>query len=292
MKSTPFLTALILCTAMTLMAQRRIQKGASPHGNLKIDCKVCHTTANWAVRTQSVLFKHDQTGFPLIGAHAVVACRDCHQDLHFANIGSSCIDCHTDIHRGQLGNQCLTCHNTRNWENRKKVFDQHARTRFPLLGVHAVTDCQACHNSDLRNEFVNAPLACQGCHFETYQETRDPDHPKAGFSTNCEQCHPVTASEWQAATYDHTQSFPLNGSHRALNCIDCHASQYSNLSKDCYACHEKDYQETTDPNHMEFGFLTDCILCHSDVKWAGSTFDHLAASGFELVQTHNTLKCT
>ena len=284
--------ARFLFIALLLQATLTAALVHSPHGKMKMDCRSCHNTRDWTVRAQSLSFKHERTGFPLIGAHAKTSCRDCHQDLRFAHIGSSCIDCHTDIHRGQLGDNCQRCHTFANWENRQQVFDQHARTRFPLFGVHAIADCEACHTSDLRDEFVNTPLECQGCHIDAYRQSLDPDHKKAGFSDNCRQCHSVTASGWQVATYQHTQAFPLKGGHQALRCIECHSDQYSNLSQECYACHQTDYQGTREPNHTEFGFLTDCTLCHNEVQWQGSSFDHLTASGFALIEAHNTLKCT
>ena len=60
----------------------------------------------------------------------------------------------------------------------------------------------------------------------------------------------------------------------------------------CIQCHQTDYNNTTNPNHLTANFPQDCSLCHTTVAgWGGSTFNH-ANTGFALLGAHNTLTCT
>jgi hypothetical protein len=40
------------------------------------------------------------------------------------------------------------------------------------------------------------------------------------------------------------------------------------------ACHQRDYDQTTDPAHRAAGFPDDCAACHRTSSWDGATFDH------------------
>src|SRR5512135_2822353 len=56
----------------------------SPHGTLSIPCEDCHTSTSWTEASGAMKFDHRRTRFPLLGQHAQVACKQCHQDLKFA----------------------------------------------------------------------------------------------------------------------------------------------------------------------------------------------------------------
>ena len=263
----------------------------SPHGNIKFPCEACHNPASWQVDTKTMTFDHDRTGFPLDGAHRQTDCQDCHKDPVFHRIGVTCMDCHTDIHRGQLGKECERCHTPSSWENRQPLFEKHFETRFPLLGAHARVDCDACHDTDRLTEYANTPIECIGCHAENYHATLDPDHQKARFPTTCQECHQVTAFNWNNAQYQHTPLFPLTGAHQGATCVDCHATTYQGTPNTCYACHQSDYNAAADPDHRAFGFLTDCTLCHNSIAWSPASFDHAQASGFSLNGAHQSVQC-
>ncbi|MCB9504235.1 MAG: hypothetical protein H6696_20110, partial [Deferribacteres bacterium] len=263
----------------------------NPHGNLKIDCKQCHTTASWEVKQEKIPFQHSRTGFLLLGGHKFVDCMSCHQSLIFSEIGTACADCHTDVHRGQLGINCEDCHSSQNWENRSDVFEQHNASAFPLLGVHAITDCEACHVNQQQNEFANTPTDCEFCHQQELVATTSPNHIEEGLTSDCQRCHLPTANDWARASYKHRSAFVERGPHAKLPCSSCHSNNFSDISSDCYSCHAGDYNRTTDPNHIVFGFLTDCQLCHTDLQWDGARFDHLQMANFELRGAHSTIKC-
>ena len=83
-----------------------------PHdGHFEDSCGACHNPVAWDIWT----FDHNvQTEFVLEGAHAVVACDDCHRSglAKMKGIDGSCISCHraSDIHDGEFGADCGRCH--------------------------------------------------------------------------------------------------------------------------------------------------------------------------------------
>ncbi len=269
------------------------EKTTMPHGDdFKLDCELCHTTDSWRVNLKKVEFDHNSTGFPLIGRHAGTECRTCHQSLVFEHTPVACADCHTDVHKSEFGMRCENCHTPKNWDNRRDMFEVHSETDFPLLGVHALLDCQSCHTDEQGREFANTPVECRSCHVQDFMQTLNPSHKKAGFDMNCQNCHLSNAASWKQAVYQHTSAFPLNGGHARLECVDCHSSTFQGTTVDCYACHQQDYAATTNPNHKQFGFPTNCETCHNADNWQRAAFDHLAESGFALNGAHQTILCT
>jgi NMD protein affecting ribosome stability and mRNA decay len=51
------------------------------------------------------------------------------------------------------------------------------------------------------------------------------------------------------------------------------------------SCHLKDYQGTTNPNHVTANFPQTCDQCHDTSSWLNSTFNH-ASTGFTLTGLH------
>ena len=51
------------------------------------------------------------------------------------------------------------------------------------------------------------------------------------------------------------------------------------------SCHLKDFQGTTNPNHVQSSFPQTCQQCHTTTTWANATFDH-ATTGFPLTGAH------
>ncbi len=263
-----------------------------PHGDtFELDCELCHATDSWEVNLASVKFDHNTTGFPLLGNHKKTECRACHENLEFSHIGTACLDCHTDIHKSELGFRCDNCHTPVSWENRREMFDQHIDTNFPLIGVHAVLDCQSCHIDEQNREYVNTPVECSGCHRQDYDQSMDPNHQSAGFETICENCHLPNAYTWNQTVYSHPETFALTGGHAGLECQTCHTETYIGQPADCYYCHKNDYDNTTDPGHTAFGFPQNCETCHTTINWDTPDFDHMAVSGFPLNGAHRTAQC-
>ena len=263
----------------------------NPHGDIGLACSNCHTTESWDRLKKDMEFDHDITGFPLIGTHAATACAQCHKSLVFSHIGINCADCHTDIHRGQFGIDCQTCHTPKTWEDREDVLASHFNNGFPLLGVHAVVDCDACHIGQGQDEFTGTPTICQGCHIESYNSTTDPNHVLAGFSLDCQDCHQPYSSSWREAHFEHTAAFPLRGAHALIDCSQCHAQGFAGTPAACLACHESAYNNSSDPPHLTLGFPTDCERCHNETSWQDAQFDHVGISGFALEGAHALISC-
>ncbi|MGB2869049.1 MAG: hypothetical protein WBD36_11400 [Bacteroidota bacterium] len=261
----------------------------SPHGALRIPCQACHTTDSWKMRPDAS-FEHTQTGFSLEGQHAAVACVDCHQSLKFQGTSQRCSSCHTDVHKSQLGANCLRCHTTTTWKIADMI-QKHQQTRFPLLGKHALLNCQDCHSNTGVHQYVGTPTSCIGCHRTAYQNTSNPAHAAAGFSTDCIQCHKISAQTWGTG-FDHMMTaFPLTGAHRSVQCASCHAGAvFKSTSKDCYVCHHVQYSTAASPNHVAAGFATQCEPCHSTTAWKPATFTH-DNTRFPLSGAHRAVPC-
>ena len=262
----------------------------SPHGDIKIPCQSCHTTDSWKMRSDA-RFDHTQTGFVLDGQHKTVACANCHKDLKFTGANNRCASCHTDVHKSELGSNCLRCHTTQTWQIADMI-QKHQATRFPLVGVHASVPCQDCHTGISNNQFIGTPTTCIGCHRNDFTNTTNPNHPAAGFSTNCAECHAVNALTWNNP-FDHNSltRFPLTGAHKAVPCVSCHQNvAFKSTPIDCYPCHTSQFTSTTDPNHVTGGFPTNCNTCHTTTVWRPSTFTH-DNTRFPLTGAHRAVAC-
>ncbi len=246
------------------------------------DCQVCHTPTVW----DNATFDHSQ--FPLTGAHAGADCASCHVGGVFQGTPNDCASCHiaeynaaTDPDHATAGfpTDCQQCHTPTTWDGAN--FDH---TWFPLEGAHAATDCASCHEGGV---FQGTPNDCASCHIDQYNATTNPNHQDAGFPTSCQNCHePFT---WTPADFDHAQ-FPLTGAHNGVSCEDCHVGGvFGGTSSECSACHLDEYDATTDPDHQDAGFPTDCNACHTPTTWFGATFDH---SSWPLTGQHQGASCT
>ena len=246
----------------------------SPHGNLQMDCSECHTSSSWKIPSGSSLFNHETTGFSLMGQHKQVDCKQCHSSLKFSKTRSECFTCHKDIHKNSVGQQCENCHTPQSWVI-KNVNELHQKSRFPLLGNHATADCSQCHNLYRDLNFEPLGVKCFDCHKQNFNSAKTPDHIAAQFSTNCEDCHNFVDKRWGFASFGH-DFFPLKGGHAINNCLDCHeVGNYKGLSRDCYTCHQTDFENTKEPNHVSSQFSHDCTECHTtNPGWKPATFDH------------------
>jgi len=216
---------------------------------LGAECGLCHHPEGFAAWR----FDHDaQSDFPLKGRHGKVACRQCHTQPveKQLSLKKTCVSCHRndDVHKGQEGEGCARCHNEKAWG--EKVAFEHDLTRFPLIGIHAVTPCESCH---LSSEFKETKAGCTDCH------ASDDIHKKS-LGTDCAQCH--SPNGWSLWKFDHDSEtrFKLDGAHNGAACAVCHR-QPAETKKDiqlpraCVACHQKD-----DPHRGRFGRT--CDRCH------------------------------
>ena len=338
-------------------------KVSNPHGPISIPCQNCHTYTSWKPIRSNPEFNHDQTGYPLRGMHQKVGCSKCHTSLVFKNVSSHCADCHADIHRRQFGANCESCHSVAGWQVSLQAIKNH-QNRFPLVGAHALvqcdqchknaaagqfaglsTSCYSCHQKDfltpvidhvglgfpstceschsmdswfnakfdhlkytgyaltgahvtlpctschINNVFKGTPAECYSCHVTDFTKSNNPPHVQLGLPHDCASCH--STSDWNNAKFDHTlyAHYPLTGAHASVTCAQCHVNNnYNSTPTACYSCHQADFTKTTNPNHVSSGFPTDCSLCHTTANWTSSTFDHSKTS-FPLTGAHVSVGC-
>ncbi|HLV88017.1 MAG TPA: hypothetical protein VKV39_13620 [Candidatus Sulfotelmatobacter sp.] len=262
---------------------------------LGANCEQCHTVRGWQVTVQQI--QNHNNRFPLTGAHAAVDCDACHKNAansQFQTMPTDCYSCHEADYLGTTNpkhspqafpiENCQGCHSTDNWLNAK--FD-HSATGFPLTGMHTVPprQCVDCH---VNNNYALSSTACFTCHQADYAGTTNPKHTEQEFpDAQCSQCHNTTS--WANASFDHsTTGFPLTGAHTVppRQCIDCHVNNNYTLSTGaCVSCHLKDFQGTTNPNHVAGGFAETCDTCHTTTAWQPATFDH-SKTAFPLTGSH------
>ena len=265
----------------------QVPRVGNPHGDMDLDCRLCHDQDSWDV-SSSGGFDHDATGFPLEGLHRFAQCRDCHREPVFGHVGTHCADCHDDIHRGRSGPDCAKCHTPAAWVDQPRMRQEHNATALPLVGAHERVDCDACHSGAATGDYVGTPTACYACHRENYEATDDPNHMTAGFATDCERCHGVFSSTWGSGDFIHMPV--LTGAHARISCTECHSGGFAGTPQDCAACHQPDYDGTTNPQHAQAGFPTECALCHNTTAWVPGAYDH-DATAFPLTGAHRTLDC-
>ena len=157
------------------------------------------------------------------------------------------------------------------------------------MGTRTV-QCAQCHvnnNYNLTSGYGLRICAPEGLPGNNQSEPRAgglpadlPDLPQHGL---------VDAGEFRPHS---TTGFPLTGAHASLQCAQCHVNGNYNLTS-AYGlrqCHMKDFQGTTNPNHVRRGFPQTCQQCHNTATWTGATFDH-STTGFPLTGAHTNVQC-
>ena len=262
----------------------------SPHGPLSANCDNCHTNTSWAPIRSIPEFDHNKTKYPLRGMHANVSCRSCHTSLVFSSAPTKCADCHADIHRRQMGANCEQCHSVKGWTISLQQIRQHDN-RFPLVGMHALVQCDSCHKNAAAGRFEGLSTDCYSCHQMQFGN-KVFDHRAMGFPTTCQACH--TMDTWMGAKFDHAKytGFSLTGMHATLDCTSCHANnRFAGTPATCYGCHAPDFTGTKNPNHVAAGFPRDCGTCHSTASWLNATFNHATFTNFPLTGMHANVPC-
>ena len=263
----------------------------SPHGALAIPCQNCHTANGWKPIRTVPEFDHNKTRYPLRGMHEGLACTQCHTKMIFTDVGKTCSDCHADLHRGKMGANCEQCHNVKGWKVATKDIQNH-NNRFPLIGAHAMVQCEDCHKNGGLSQFNTMSTACYSCHAKDYQNTRDVNHVALKLPIECTQCH--NQNTWAGAAFDHLRytGYALTGAHAQLDCALCHVGgRYAGTPTACVGCHLNNFQKSTNPNHVQFNLPQTCEQCHTTAAWAPAKFDHNLIVAFPLTGKHATLSC-
>lgn len=293
----------------------------SPHGQqfLDQDCQSCHTAYDWK---DLASFDHSDTRFDLVGQHMKVSCSSCHGSV--TTVGNqqmvkytglefgTCRDCHEDPHDGQMGTTCANCHSAQGWNKLISFSEQgfdHSTTGFPLMGKHQTVKCASCHNprqlpTGISIQFVQSTLGfsyphpktgkCISCH----EDYHDGAFRASSGGTDCQNCH--TEDGWLPTTFGTQRhnleaQFALTGAHLAIPCGQCHQPANSSKMKfhfsdsACETCHEKD-----NPHEDEFqnaAGKTVCADCHVTDSWTAEiSFDH-SKTKFPLTGAHMVISC-
>ncbi|MFA5417330.1 MAG: hypothetical protein WC341_02620 [Bacteroidales bacterium] len=248
-------------------------------GNFSTNCVECHNMNVFSWTGAGV----DHSFFPLNQGHALNDCYQCHvQGDPYNSISPECITCHqsdflatTNPNHAaiDLSTNCLDCHTTLpGWSPAK--FTIHDARYFPIYsGEHngEWDNCMDCHT----NASNYAQFTCTGCHEHNKADTDDEHDGVGGYIYDdqaCFDCHPTGSGE---GGFNHNLSnFPLTGAHLTTDCIECHANGYAGTSMVCVDCHQIDFNQSTNPNHVALGLLTECQTCHStNPGWVPATFD-------------------
>ena len=210
------------------------------------DCSACHNSQLWSESS----FDHEaDTEFSLKGAHKDLNCQACHAGVGpELKLDTKCFSCHQakDPHQNGLGENCGRCHQETGWVI--DVLFDHDLTGFPLIGLHSVALCEACH---LSPQFAETPGHCTDCH-------KQDDVHQGALGAKCGTCH--NPNDWLLWQFDHAQStsFALDGAHTDLTCQACHkeGQEYRfRQAASCAACHRGD-----DLHSGQFG--RQCSRCH------------------------------
>lgn len=151
-------------------------------------CEVCHNTVAWSAGT----FNHNNTPFPLTGAHTTVPCASCHVNNNYTSLPTDCYSCHTADYQGTnnpshnaagFATTCQNCHTTTAWTG--ATFNH---TWFNINHGNANGVCATCHT----NSSNFTVFQCTGCHGNN--NAANFSHPSVGGyvynSINCYSCHP------------------------------------------------------------------------------------------------------
>jgi hypothetical protein len=238
-----------------------------------LDCERCHTPVSWLVSNITEL--HQRSRFPLLGAHRIADCTDCHKSetaVRFDVPGVECVDCHraeylatTNPNHAEAGfsEDCSSCHPVNSVEWKGSGFNHGF---FPLVQGHDGLICSACHKT---SSYADVSPDCVSCHQTDFDASSNPNHASLNFPVTCALCHTL-APGWKPASYkDHdSKSFPIySGRHNGTwnTCAECHANPTNYAQFTCLTCHEHN-KTSMDNAHREEGDYsyesTQCLRCH------------------------------
>lgn len=287
------------------------------------NCAPCHSDHNgkefslvnkvsWGGETPKT-FDHAQADYTLKGAHAALACADCHakkaprfslprfpkspRAATFLGLSQDCMSCHKDPHAGGRASDCAKCHSQDKWKP-APGFD-HDR-HYPLRDEHAKAGCAKCHAPGAPVPpaiFGKTPgKACADCH-KTPHRTQ--------WRLECSACHTARAVPWATAGARLTKAqhdatgYRVAKPHDKVACKACHdpakpyAQRYSapgspgrpREAKACEACHKDAHAGQFLPKRAR------CVDCHAEAAFKPSHFGPKEHSVYPLKGAHEKAAC-
>ncbi|MGC9333944.1 MAG: hypothetical protein ACP5JJ_07345 [Anaerolineae bacterium] len=246
----------------------------------------------------------DHSVYPLEGAHADVACEDCHVGGLYVETPTDCASCHPlpadALYPAHFEGGCEDCHGVESW----------AALAFDHVGV---VECQSCH----AKEAPEGHYTRSGGYWRLVAQLGDTALlPMASgglaMADPCASCH-YSVQDWDEALFDHLGQQPCQSCHPAEDpiehpyaggCTDCHgtadwqtvAYDHAGVSE-CRSCHLRDTpedhylsegnslwyvawlpngspREQTAPSSLQ-ECPGSCANCHQDTDdWQQVAFDH------------------
>ncbi|HEU5060788.1 MAG TPA: hypothetical protein VFU21_29865, partial [Kofleriaceae bacterium] len=238
------------------------------------ECLGCHKAPGVVTPTPGARdrFHGPASRFPLVQAHARVACDSCHGEDNWKGLSQECgPSCHADVlHRGSLGGACSRCHTSGKWD--ATGFSHQEDSQFPLRGFHRQVECASCHP---RQQFKPRPTDCAGCH-------QDDDAHRGKLGRDCQKCH----SESGTVRFDHNRQarFALESSHLEVACARCHpTTEFKPRPTACAGCHPE-------PEVHRGRYGTECKGCHDTRGWQTVKARH-DVGNFSLAGAHDAVTC-
>lgn len=256
-------------------------------------CQKCHNFSSWTKFNLPLDFNHDNTSFPLRGAHKRMQCQQCHpKGKPFAPLAhGSCETCHTNdsIHGSTFASKnCVFCHYESTWKRRIKVSTKQHKARlskkdYDPKGRHLTLGCETCH-AGLKSSPKNGE--CTSCHNNV--------HGAEWVRKNktCDKCHGEKVWEALAVTNkDHKtwSDWELTDRHLEVRCLKCHRATTGVPAEvpkqhDCAYCHTDIHKGSRGP---------ECNKCHPTTSWNKEDikFDHDTQTRFPLRGKHVNVTC-
>lgn len=325
------------CTACHVNAEVAVLAiGMRRFGGLEQSCESCHAHPHPPDMPGSCNDCHGQDqpfadvarfdhapDFPLEGAHAGLACVECHSQGSPYSIDRyglaapperDCATCHSPPHApAQLvawesegtAESCAACHPTLaggfGADLSRMEPAAHIATGFPLGPPHAELGCSDCHlegPAPWQARFPGREVHdCRACHGDPHGGQFD----SLGDERSCLECH--SAHEFTPSTVDHAlTAFPLQGPHKEVACSECHLpalgtdfTRYAGTPQACADCHTDVHRGFFASRYPLAEAQTDCALCHlgDSPGWlVDPGFDHGSSTGFALEGSHATAECS
>ncbi len=242
-------------------------------GTAGSDCSRCHTPQSWLVSNINEI--HRMGRFPLLGAHIMADCNDCHKSgdgTRFDITGVNCIDCHRNDFNStvspnhveaEFSEDCSSCHPVNSFQWNGAGFNHNF---FALVQGHSGLQCNDCHTT---GKYSDTSPDCNSCHQKDYTATTNPNHTGANFPVTCNICHTLTPG-WKPANFtQHDKlSFPIySGRHAGTwnSCNICHNTSSNYTIFTCLSCHEHNKTEMDKEHDGETGYTYSspaCLNCH------------------------------
>ncbi len=195
-----------------------------------------------------------QTQLPADGMHTFARVRRLPRRRGLRRRTTECFSCHQADFNGTTNPNHVsagfptiaqTCHTTSGGRGPPST----TQTIFPLTGAHTSADCSSCHTGGrLPGDLTRCAIPA------TRPTTTGPRIPITSAPGSPTTAAPVTPRQRLAGSHlQPLRSLPADRRlTSASDCSTCHSGGvYQGLTTLCYACHQADYNGTTNPNHAQ-----------------------------------------